>query len=95
MSSHPPATKCGKQRIHKDITKAVVFIPGAYRKDLPMTQPEMTADQSHALQIAKARGLMTDALALLDNVGASLSAIYLDQALAALASDLDDAATKR
>jgi hypothetical protein len=60
-----------------------------------MTQPEMTADQTYAPQIAKARGLMAEALALLDDAGASLPAIYLDQALAALNSDQDDAAIKR
>jgi hypothetical protein len=93
VSSH--ATKHGKQRIHKNNTKAVVFIAETNKKDLPMTQPEMNADQAYSAQIAKARGLMTEALALLDDGGASLPAIYLDQALAALANDLGDVSTKR
>ncbi len=60
-----------------------------------MTQPETDADADdfRRQQIAKARDLMADALALLDAADASLPAVHLDRALTALASNKNPAAT--
>lgn len=52
-----------------------------------MTQPEKQIDQSQATQIAQAKDLIIEALALLDHAGVSLPAIYLDRALSALGDE--------
>lgn len=52
-----------------------------------MTQPEKQIDRIQATQIAQAKDLMIEALALLDHSGASLPAIYLDRALSALSDE--------
>lgn len=58
-----------------------------------MTQPETDADDFRRQQIAKARDLMADALALLDAANASLPAVHLDRALAALVRETSRTAT--
>jgi hypothetical protein len=59
-----------------------------------MTKAETKVDESRQARIARAKGLIVEALALLDDARLPLPATYLDHALAKLSDETTDIAAK-